>query len=100
MSEEETDPIHIDSETEQQVGGGVEEGLQSLPLVILVKFQKFNGTSLPKCLLTKDIAREVFKETVGNEYQLSTVDILNDREFIIEMDPPCTYCLAALSYRN
>ena len=64
MSGEETDPIHIDSETEQHVGEGADRGLQSLPLIMLVKVQKFNGTSLPKCLLTKDIVREVFKETV------------------------------------
>ena len=31
---------------------------------------------------------------MGTEYQLSTIDILNDREFILEMDPPCTYSLA------
>ena len=67
---------------------------------MLVKVQNFNGSSLPKFLLTKDIVREVFKETVGNEYQLSTVDILNDREFIIEMDPPCTYSLAAIKLQK
>ena len=100
MSGEETDLIHINSETEQLMGGGADGGLQSLPLAMLVKVQKFNGTSLPKCLVTKDIVREVFKETVGNEYQLSTVDILNDREFIIEMDPPCTYSLAAIKLQK
>ena len=68
MSGEETDLIHIDSETEQQVRGDVDEGLQSLPMAMLVKVQKFNGTSLPKHLITKDIVREVFKETVDNEY--------------------------------
>ena len=55
MSGKETDPIHIDSETEPQLEGGVDEGLQSLPLTILVKVQKYNGTSLPKCLITEDI---------------------------------------------
>ena len=97
MSGEETDLIHIDSEIEHQVGGGVDEGLQSIPLTMLVKVQKFNGTFLPKCLLPKDIVKEVFKENVGNEYQLSTVDILNDREVIIEMGPPCMYSLAAIN---
>ena len=82
------------------MGGGVNKGLQSLPLAMLVNVQIFIGTSLPKCLLTKDIVREVFKEAVGNEYQLSTVDILNDREFIIEMDPPCTYSLAAIKLQK
>ena len=100
MSGEETDLIHIDPETKQHKGGGADESLQSLPLAMLVKVQKFNGTSLPKCLPTKDIVREVFKETVGNKYQLSTVDILNDREFIIEMDPPCTYSLAAIKLQK
>ena len=100
MSGEETDPIHIDSETEQHVGGGVDKGLQSLPLAMLVNVQIFIGTSLLKCLLTKDIVREVFKEAVGNEYQLSTVDILNDREFIIEMDPPCTYSPTAIKLQK
>ena len=93
----ETNLIHIDSETEQHVRGSVDECLQFLPLTMLVKVQKFNWTSLPKCLLTKNIVREVFKETVGNEYQLRTVNILNEREFIIEMDPSCTYSLTALT---
>ena len=57
MNGEETDQIHTDSETEQQVRGNVDEGLQSLPLAMLVKVQQFNGTSLPKYLLTQDIVR-------------------------------------------
>ena len=100
MSGEETDLIHIDSETEQQVRGDVDEGLQSLLLAILVKVKKINGTSLPICLLTKDIVREVFKENMGTEYQLSTIDILNDREFIFEMDPPCTYSSAVIKLQK
>ena len=55
MSGKETDPIQIDSETEPQLEGGVEKGLQSLPLALLVKVQKYNGTSLPKCLIAEDI---------------------------------------------
>ena len=43
MSGEETDPIHIDSETEQHVRGGVDKGLQPLPLAMLVKVQKLMG---------------------------------------------------------
>ena len=55
MSGKETDPIHIDSEIEPQLEGGVDKGLQSLPLAMLVKVKKYNGTSLPKCLFTEDI---------------------------------------------
>ena len=53
MSGEETDPIHIDSETEQHVGGGVDECLQSLPLAILSRFRNFNWTSLPNVCLQR-----------------------------------------------
>ena len=100
MIEKKTDPIHTDSETEPQLEGGVDKGLLSLPLAILVKIQKYNGTSLPKCLITEDIIQEVFRETVGADYHLSNIDILNVREFLIKMDPPCTYSLAAMKLQK
>ena len=31
---------------------------------------------------------------------MSTINILNDREFIIEMDSPCTYSLAAIKLQK
>ena len=37
---------------------------------------------------------------MGAEYHLSNIHILNDREFIIEMDPPCTYSLAAMKLQK
>ena len=82
MSGEETELIHIDSEAEQQVGGGADKVCSPFHWPCWSRFRIVNGTSLPKCLLTKDIVREVFKETVGNEYQLSTVDILNDSSLL------------------
>ena len=37
---------------------------------------------------------------MGAEYHLSNIDILHDREFLIEMDPPCTYSLAAMKLQK
>ena len=37
---------------------------------------------------------------MGTEYHLSNIDILYDRGFLIKMDPPCTYSLAAMKLQK
>ena len=80
--------INIYPENDQAEGSAVDSNLQSYPLALMVRVTKIQRTPLPKCLFTENIIHEVFDESVSSEYQINSVDILNEYEFLLEIAPP------------